>query len=267
VTELITSPHNQIVKLAAALRQKKNRDETGLFMAEGVRLVEEAATSGWLIETCFFTERALSSERTRGLLDNLKAAGCRMIKVMDAIYDKISDTKQPQGIMVLVKKRSSDLAQLLSGPALPLIVVLDGIQDPGNVGTVIRTADATGCTGVVLTKGCADLFSAKTVRASMGSLFHLPVIEGLEYRDIVSFLVKNTINIVATSLDCSSVYFESDFKQPVAIVFGNEGKGVSEEMLDVANSKIHIPIVGRAESLNVAASAAVILYEVVRQRR
>ena len=266
MTEVITSLQNDTIKLASALKQKKQRDATGLFIAEGIRLIEEVCSADWQVETCFYTEAVAGNKRAELLLNLLQDKHCRMLKVSEAVYNKISDTDQPQGIMAIVKKREHLLSTILADEK-PFVVILDTVQDPGNLGTVIRTADAAGASGVVLTKGCTDLYSSKTVRATMGSLFHLPIVDGVSYEELIHSLQEKNIHIAATSLTSSSLYYEANFNQPAAVIFGNEGNGVSEELLCKANSRIFIPILGRAESLNVAASAAVILYEAVRQRR
>lgn len=265
--EEILSPQNQYVKLAMGLKQKKKREDTGLFVAEGIRLVEEAVTSGWRIPLCLFTEEAYHHERGRQMIEQLNAeAHCKVMRVSDFIYNKVTDTDQPQGIMVLVERRRYQFKDVILNQQNPLIVVLDGLQDPGNVGTIVRTADAAGCSGVLMTKGCADLFSGKTVRAGMGSIFHLPIIEGLGCSELVSLFSEHHVSLMVTSLTNSEVYFSTDFTKPVAVVFGNEGNGVQKELLHQAKAKLYIPILGKAESLNVAASASVILYEAVRQR-
>lgn len=266
MAEVITSSQNTLIKMAASLKQKKYRDEAGLFIVEGIRLAEELARSDWQAEVCIYTEEAAHSGRVQAILDILSNKKCRMIIVPPAVYHKITDTEQPQGIMVLAHKRILKFADLLKNWQQPLFVILDKIQDPGNVGTVIRTADASGCTAVVLTRGCADLFSGKTVRATMGSLFHLPVLEGYDNAELITTFKNNDIAILATALESSNIYFKTDFNRPAAIVFGNEGSGVSAEMLRMADSRLYIPILGGAESLNVAVAAGVILYEAVRQR-
>jgi len=267
VTEIITSPQNKLIKLAGSLKQKKYRDELGLFIVEGVRLVEEAAQSNWLIETCIYTEVALQQERVQEIIADLKSKNCRMIQVPAIIYDKITDTKEPQGIMAIVQKYACQLGDVLISGKKPFFVVLDELQDPGNVGTIIRTAAAAGSTGVILTKGCTDVFANKVVRASMGSIFHVPIFEGLMIREVLSYLAQHEIDILATSLESSNVYFKADFNKAIAVVFGNEGNGVSRQLLEHAQDRLYIPLLGRVESLNVAASVAVILYEVVRQRQ
>lgn len=267
MTEFISSPTNKLIKEVASLKQRKYRDSLGMFVAEGMRIVEECATSAWPVEVCIYTEAAASRERTRVIIDKLAATKCRMVIVPEDIYNKISDTEQPQGIMAVIKKRQASITQMITQDnILPLIVVLDGIQDPGNAGTIIRTADAAGCTGVIMLKGSADIYAGKTVRATMGSLFHLPVIEGVTPEDLVSELRQSGVTLLATCLQKSDVYYQLDFTKPVAIILGNEGQGVSHELIEAANARINIPLVGQAESLNVAVAAGVIIYEAVRQR-
>jgi len=267
VTEIITSQQNKLIKLAASLKLKKYRDELGLFIVEGVRLVEEAAHSNWLVETCIYTTEALQQERVQELIRKLTAKNCRMIQVSTMIYDKITDTQEPQGIMAIVQKHTYQLSAVLACGGKPFFVVLDGLQDPGNVGTIIRTAAAAGCTGVFLTKGCTDVFANKVVRGTMGSIFHVPIFEGMTHSEIISCFATHKIEMLATSLESSNLYFTVDFNQSIAVVFGNEGNGVSCQLLEHSQDRLYIPLLGRVESLNVAASAAVILYEVVRQRQ
>jgi TrmH family RNA methyltransferase len=264
--ETVTSLHNQLVKTAASLRQKKYRDELGLFVVEGVRLVEDLTGAGWPAEFCLFTAAAAANPRAAKVLSALADGGCRLVEVTEAVYGKATDTEEPQGIMVVAGKRPVSLADILARPA-PLIAVLDDIRDPGNAGTVVRTAAAAGCSGVVLLKGCADLYAGKTVRATMGALFTLPVVDGQDRQEFLDTLAKAGIPLVATALEGAKPYFEGDLSGPAAIVFGNEGRGVSAELLTAAASRLFIPLYGRVESLNVAAAAAVILYEAARQRR
>lgn len=265
--EVITSSQNKQVKLASSLLQKKYRDETGLFLVEGVRLVEEVVQAEWKIECCLITEEARSKERIGKILEQLAARNVKLIQVPDAIFQKLADTEQPQGIAAIVHKQKYTLSDILADKKMPLLAILESVQDPGNVGALIRTADAAGCTGVILTRGCADVFSGKTVRASMGSIFHLPIVGGLEAGDVLEVLKHNHITLLATSLATRNLYHDIDMNRPVAVIFGNEGSGVREDVLQTADSLMYIPISGKAESLNVAASAAVILFEAMRQRR
>lgn len=265
--EIITSPQNKFIKLATALKQKKYREELKLFVVEGIRLVEEAVQATWEVETCIYTPEAFAHERVQNIITTLQSKNCHMIQVPRGLYDKITDTQEPQGIMAIVKKCTYGLQDLLSSDITPFIMVLDELQDPGNMGTVIRTAVAAGCTGIILTKGCTDVFASKAVRGSMGSIFHVPIVSGLTTSEVIHFLKQHRIELFATSLESSNVYFKMDFTTSLAIVFGNEGNGVNQQFLAQAQERLFIPLVGPVESLNVAASAAVILYEVVRQRQ
>lgn len=267
MTTVITSPRNKQIKLAASLKQKKYRDETGLFAVEGSRLAEEAVRSAWEISFCVCTAQACDHPRVAAILAALKERDCPVYRVGKEIYDKISDTKEPQGILLVVKKEIYPLEALLKQQPVPLLVALDGVQDPGNVGTMIRTADAAGCQGVVTLIGSADAFAGKAVRASMGSLFHLPVITDVEPALLLAFLKERGIKTRITALDeRAAPHFSVDFRQATAVVFGNEGNGVSAELTRHADGKIFIPMMGQAESLNVAAATAIILFEGLRQR-
>jgi TrmH family RNA methyltransferase len=189
-----------------------------------------------------------------------------MTQVSEAVFAKVAETEQPQGVLLIARQAAVPLNQLLSG-ANQLFVVVDGVQDPGNMGTLLRTADAAGADAVIVIEGSADPFSGKALRASMGSIFHLPLAIGTSHADLLAGFGQAKIRLLATALEAASCYLEADFHGSLAVVFGNEGKGVSTELLVCADQKLFIPIYGQAESLNVAAAAAVILYEAARQRR
>lgn len=263
--EHIESAANKKVKLAASLHQRKNRDKEGLFLAEGVRLCEMVADSGWPIRFALVTQRLLDTERGAALCESLKGK-TQLCLVSEQIFAKAAATEMPQGILLIVEQKKCSLQELQAAEN-PLYVVLDGVQDPGNVGTIIRTADAAGADGVLLTKGSADVFSDKVVRSTMGSLFHLPIISGLQSEDVVNFASERGCQLLVTALDeTAKPLYERNLAQPVMLVFGNEGKGVSSELLS-AGEKTYIPMAGGAESLNVGVSAAVALFEALRQRR
>lgn len=266
MTDLIASPQNQLIKTVASLKQKKHRDEQGLFAVEGVRLAEELVASDWAAEVCLYTEAGASQERAKSLLSRLAEKNCRTVQVTDSVFAKVSETEKPQGIMIVARQRRWGLCDVLSSASNLLLVVLDGVQDPGNVGTVIRTADAAGATGVVLLKNCADPYSGKTVRSTMGSLFHLPVVSEVTREEFLASLDRNKMRLAVTSLEAALPYYQADLSGATALVFGNEGQGVGPELVTAADSRVIIPLFGQAESLNVAVSAGVILYEAARQR-
>lgn len=276
--ERIESAANKKIKLAASLKKRKNRRETGLFIAEGVRLAELAVASDYEIEFALYTEDCAADARAAAVLGALESRGVVLCETTAALYKKASATETPQGLMLVMRAKKYRLAELMAGDAnnaatsgasaqAPLFVVLDGVQDPGNVGTIIRTADAVGASGVILLEGTADAYSDKTVRASMGSLFHIPVVEDARAAELLALMEERGLTLYATALDeTARAHFAQDFARPCAIVLGNEGSGVSEALLARAE-KTYIPMYGHAESLNVGMSAAIVLYEAVRQRR
>ena len=244
------------LKLVRKLSHKKFRSELKLFVAEGLRLCEEVPPE--MIEFGFFTREFLSDDRSRILIDRLKNFA-PLEEISSSTLEKISDTQTPQGILLVVRQKISSLADISTKK---IIAVLDGVQDPGNVGTILRTAAAFDC-GVILLNGSAEIFNPKVVRSSMGAVFYLPVV----VTSCEKFLsAMSSREILAAAVDESAeIYFRHDFtKKPVAIVFGAESTGVSKKILDVAR-KIFIPMIGHAESLNVATAAAIILSEAVKQ--
>ena len=264
--EEINSQHNSLLKLVSSLGHKKYRDETGMFVFEGIRLFEEAVKAGYEITTVIGTHHAYNQPRVQKLLNHWQQPQCRMVVVPEALYAKVSDTEQPQGLMGVARQKHTLLQDLDTGKKA-LIMILDGVQDPGNVGALIRVADAAGCQAVVLTTGCANVYGSKVVRASMGSLFHLPVIQSINPVELADWLRLREIALLGTTLTDAQEYVECDFTCSVAIAFGNEGAGMSEQLLQYTKKRLYIPIYGQAESLNVATAAAVIFYEAARQRR
>ena len=243
------------IKLVRKLAQKKFRNELKLFVAEGLRLCEEVPPAQ--VEFGFYTREFLSEERARNLVKRLK----NLEEISAATMEKISDTQTPQGILLVVRQKFSTPEEVM---AKKIIVALDGVQDPGNVGTILRTAAAFDC-GVILLEGSAELFNPKVIRSSMGAIFYSPIIT-TSRADFLRATDLCGVEILAAAVDDSAeIYYRHAFKKfPVAIVFGSEANGVSKEILDAAR-KIFIPMSGHAESLNVATSVAIILSEVIRQ--
>lgn len=260
----IESAVNPKIKLAAQLAKRSSREKNGLFIAEGVRLAEMAAASDWRIAYALVTERAAGEARVQAILAQLVERNVDVFLVNERVYDKASGTETPQGVLLVVEQKRWTLDALRG--MTPCFVVLDRVQDPGNLGTILRTADAAGMDGMILLKGTVDVFSPKVVRAAMGSLFHVPVVSDVTEEAFLSFAAGQQLTCYATALDATAKpHFEASFHGATAIVFGNEGHGVSQGILERAE-KIYIPMYGKAESLNVAVSSAIVLYEVVRQR-
>ena len=256
----ITSPSNPLVR--EILREKKER-KGGNLIIEGQRLIEMAVASHSPISRVFFTDAFRTKHE--GFLTQLSRRSSELIETSEHVLSKIADTETPQGIIALASYRVRALAEVSLGRNA-LVVVCDGIRDPGNLGTIIRTADAAGADAVVLLPGTCDPFQAKGIRATAGSIFDLPVVSsGPEA--FVGWLRKKSISLIVADVHAPETLYEADMRKSVALAFGNEAAGVSEYLRLNSGRRVRIPIQGKAESLNVAASAAICLYEAVRQRR
>jgi TrmH family RNA methyltransferase len=279
--ELITSVNNQRVKDVANLKLKKYRTESGLFFAEGLRAVQEAVEYAEVTDL-FFT--AAEEEKLNEILEAAKEKGVRLYQADAKVMAKLSDTKTPQGVLAVVRIPEQSLQKLRPG-SFPLkadkqrhsagmetdnnapVIVLDRIQDPGNLGTIIRTADAVGALGIILLEGCVDAYSPKTVRASMGSLFHLPVVQGIFPEEALTWCYRHGYEPAATAMKGAANLYKTDISKKMAFIFGNEANGVSEELQAAAETRLFIPMAGQAESMNVAMAAGIVLFEGLRQRK
>lgn len=257
----LTGLQNPQVKAAAELKQKKYRQQQGLFLAEGLRTVEEAVASKTVV-SIFYT--AIEDDRTRSVLEEAAAQQLKLYCVSDAVMKKIADTDTPQGIIAVCKMQNVTLDKLLSKGEM--LLVLDRVGDPGNLGTMLRTADAAGIGGVVLLKGCVDIYAPKTVRSSMGSLFHVPVVSGIGEDNFIAEAKDAGYELLVTSLEGADNLYKADLGGRIAFVMGNEAGGVTANLLERADKRVFIPMAGRAESLNVAMAAGVVMFEALRRR-
>lgn len=263
---IITSPDNIQLKQAVSLKQKKFRDQKQLFLIEGIRLIETASSAAEIKE-CFYTAEALTNERCAVLINTLQDKGCRMYEVSNKLFAKLADTDSPQGIIAVVDKKHFSLADFPKNDHPPVYVVLDQLQDPGNVGTIIRTAEASGVDGIIAMRGTVDIYSPKVIRATMGAVFFIPIVDKVTPVELHNFITENNINVFATVLSSTSTpCFAVNYKQPSAVILGNEGKGIAAEMQELADTCIYIPMYGKSESLNASSAAAMVMYEIMRQR-
>lgn len=268
----IISEQNPIYKDLVRLKQRKAREKEGVFLAEGFHLVEEAERCGLTIRQVFADDDLLESgreggETLRAFLDDMEQKGCLVTLLAGGLFAKVAETETPQGVLALVEKQSWDPAEVLGTPGDGKnLLVLDRIQDPGNLGTLIRTADCAGYAGAVLLKGTADPYNAKALRAAAGSLFRVPCIQIGTAEEAIELLHKAGKTVLATSPRDSKVCYDVPMKENIALVIGNEGQGACDAFLDGADQRIMIPMEGGAESLNAAVAAAILLYETVRQR-
>ena len=257
----LTGLQNPVVKAAAELKQKKYRTQNGLYLAEGLRTAEEAVAYK-AVETLFYV--ATDDDRTMRLLEDAAMQNIKLVCVNENVMKKIADTETPQGIIAVCKMRQPKLENLLASGKM--LLVLDRVGDPGNIGTMLRTADAAGIGGLVLLKGCADIYAPKTVRSSMGSLFHIPVLSGVSEQEFVSAAKKAGYDLLVTCLDGADNLYKADLSGRIAFVMGNEAGGVSETLLTKADKRVYIPMAGRAESLNVAMAAGIVMFEALRRK-
>jgi TrmH family RNA methyltransferase len=256
----ITSLHNPKIKQWSQLLTKRGREGQGKFILEGIHLVQEALKARLELEVILYSvEKGFPVEiPERGQLP------CEVIGVSEAVLAKCSDTQTPPGVIAIAVKPVWSSQQILEQPN-SLVVVVDGVQDPGNLGTIIRSADAVGATAVVLGRGTVDLYNPKAIRSTMGSLFHLPILE-CDLNEILPLVEKHQIQLVSTSLQAELSCYEMDMTGAIWMIVGNEGSGVSSELQRYVSKQIIIPMRGQAESLNVAMAATVLLFEAARQR-
>lgn len=252
--EWITSRQNPLISQVRKLgADRLFRREQGLFLVEGVKLLEEAVRWGVEIATLIHAESCA---------DFLEARAARVVGIPDALMNVISDVKTPQGVLAVCQMPTLTPPDKLTGNRY---LILEGLQDPGNVGTIWRTADAFGMDGLFLTNHCADPWSPKTVRATMGACFRLPVWE-VELEDLVTLLQRAEIPLRATALREDAADIQTFAWERAAVVIGSEGRGVSTVMLNLCAEIIKIPMCSRCESLNAAAAATVVLWEMYRQK-
>jgi TrmH family RNA methyltransferase len=250
--QTITSLKNDTVKRAASLKQKKYRQREGLFLVEGTRAVEEVRKSDWEVAAYFFTKLTAGWET--------EAAESRLpyYEVTEAVMGRICATEDPQSLAALVRLRERELETF--EPEKGLVLVLDQIHDPGNVGTMIRTACAAGAEGVVLLQDTVDLYNPKVVRSAMGNLFHIPVFTGVSEAALVAWSKDKEWTLLATDLRGAVSLPALRWPPKTVLIMGSEAEGVSPFLLEKANQRVKIPMYGPAESLNVAVAAGILLF-------
>lgn len=255
---MITSTSNQQIKnLSLLMKKAKARNEQGIFIVEGRKMAEEIPT-GWLEKT-YVSESFWKQNE-----DFLREWEYEMVS--DAVFKSVSDTQTPQGILCLVKMPKYELEQLLVGEDTHLLI-LESIQDPGNLGTMLRTGEGAGISGVIMNQTTVDLFNPKTIRSTMGSIYRVPFYVTKDLKSTIEELKTKGISVYAAHLKGTLSYDEPDYKRPTAFMIGNEGNGLSDEIADCADTYIRIPMQGQVESLNAAISATLLMYETNRQRR
>jgi len=257
---MISSVRNPKIQEVRGLQSRaRNRRDAGAFVVEGVRLAEEALNSGWRAKAAFYT-RGLD-ERGQLIIKSLPAQKINAEEVSESVMKAISETKSPQGILLEME------AKELPIPAQPsLVLILDGLADPGNLGTLLRSAAGAGADVVLLAPGSADAFAPKVLRSGMGAHFKLPIRE-IDWPEIASFCKKENLAVFLAEAGQGKSHNQVDLTQKVALIIGGEAHGASPAAHQLKPESIHIPMPGQIESLNAATAGSLLLFEAVRQRR
>jgi RNA methyltransferase, TrmH family len=257
----ISSASNSILKKVRSLQQRSGREEHGLFLLEGPKLLVEAQTKGVIVQDIIVSKTFLNSGFSSHEDLNIE----EITVVDDKLFRDLCTTSTPCGIISVGKIKSHNLSDCFKGTR-SLIAIAESVQDPGNLGTMIRAALAFGATGLVATAGSVDAFNPKVVRAAMGALFMLPVIVGIKTEELVKRLKEGNIRILGLDPRASKPFWEVEMNQGLAFIFGNEGNGLTSQAAQLADELVTIPMAGEMESLNVAISSGVVLFECARQR-
>lgn len=259
--QIISSKDNEIVKNIKKLKEKKYRDLENKFIVEGIKLVEEATYENANIDLIVICEECVNDGTlSKELLYKIAKYEC--IYVTEKVFAVLSDVKTPQGILAVIEKKDKnnkiDYSQ-------DIIIALDEIQDPGNLGTILRTVDSSGLNQIIVSKNSTDSYSPKVVRSTMGAIFRVNIIETDNLAETLKEVQENHFDVVVTSLDTKNSIYDMEYKNKV-IVIGNEANGVSKEVQDIADKKVKIPMLGKTESLNASVAASIMIYEYVRRK-
>lgn len=262
---MITSLHNKEVKAVAALAaKKKERDRQGHFVVEGPKMFGEAPAEQI---TRVYLAQSAAAQMYGQYGEKLAALSCET--VTDEVFAKMSDTKTPQGILCLVRQQQYNIEEMLqnSDEKQALFIVLEDIQDPGNLGTIFRTAEAAGADGVIMSSRTADIYNPKTIRSTMGSVYRVPFFYAEDLPFAIMRLQEKGVTVYAAHLGGRASYDECGYQKGTAFLIGNEANGLREETASCADALIYIPMEGKVESLNAAVASSILLFEASRQRR
>lgn len=262
--ESITSASNPLIKRLRGLERKKARQETGLFLAEGTRLVAQGLANGWTLDTLVISKGAADRAFTRDMVETARAAGARVVSVPEKLASRIARKDNPQAVIGAFAQRPRRLDDL-SRPGADLWIALHEVRDPGNLGTILRTADCAGIGGIILTGQCCDPYSVEAVRASMGSVFDMPFAEA-GFAALDDWRRGRGARLVAASMN-GTVRHDDDIYAPRAVILmGNEQSGLPAELEAACDTLARIPMRGGADSLNLAQATAIMTYEAWRQK-
>lgn len=254
------------LRLARDLKKRKHRETTGRFLVEGINFVDDAIKSGVGFDCLILTEKICYKDKGKKLFQNAQSQGIPLFFVEGDVFVGLADTETPQGVLGIASMPVWNVEQAIRSQDA-LLLALDGLQDPGNLGTIIRSSDGVGVNGVFLGKGTVDFYNPKVLRSTMGSVFRIPVFSRVNLVSLLLRLREAGFKIVAADPRASLKYYQADFKKGrFLILIGNESHGIREELLELVDLSVCIPLRDEVESLNAAVAAALMLYEVYRQR-
>ena len=257
---MITSPQNERIKHLVQLQQKSSlRRQEGLFVVEGRRELLHCINADYEVKTIF-----VDNQKNDALLD-IDSKNAEIIEVSPKVYEKIAYRESTEGVVAIVKARKNTL-QDFAQQENPLYVVIEAVEKPGNLGAILRSADAAGVDGVIICDPLTDLYNPNLIRASIGAIFTVPTVVCIS-EECIAWLKKNKIQILTAQLQDSSLYYDIDMKKATAIVMGTEATGLTQQWREAADKHIRIPMCGKLDSLNVSVSSAILMFEAIRQRR
>lgn len=257
---MITSTSNAQVKYLLQLQKKsKARNEEKVFLVEGIRMFVEVPAER--VEKVYVSETFYNKKK-----EEINFSNYKMEILSDTVFQYVSDTKTPQGILCVVKQKEYDVKKLLEAKN-PHFMVLDNLQDPGNLGTIVRTAEGAGVDAVFMSKDTVDIYNPKVIRSTMGSIYRMPVVYVEDLIALLEAFKAKGIKSYAAHLEGKNSYDQESYNEGTAILIGNEGNGLREEVSNAADIWVKIPMLGQVESLNAAIAASVMMFEVARQRR
>ena len=259
--KVISSKDNEIIKKIKSLKEKKYRDIENCYIIEGIKLVKEAIAENAKIKQIVVCEDCIND----GEIDTdtlYEIAKFDVVYVREKVFKTITDVKTPQGIIAVIEKNNINSKIDYNQD---IIIALDGVQDPGNLGTILRTVDSANLKQIILSKESADSYNPKVVRSTMGAIFRVNIIEADSLKDMLQEAKKNNFKVMVTSLDTKNSIYDVDYSKKV-IVIGNEANGVSKEVQAIADEKVKIPMLGKTESLNASVAAGIMIYEYVRKK-
>lgn len=270
---MISSTSNSQVRHVQSLVKKaKLRKEEGLFVVEGIRMFEELPMSR--LHKVYVSERFLADQAGMSHTKTVESKGCCELlrgidfeTVTDEVLKAMSDTQTPQGILALVRRRDYTLKEVLESTGKTQLLILETIQDPGNLGTILRAGEGAGITGVILNSGTADIYNPKVIRSTMGSIYRVPFVYVEDLKKTLSLIRQKQIRLFAAHLNGRNNYDEEDYTDHIGFLIGNEAGGLTDETASYADALVKIPMAGQVESLNAAVASSILVFEAARQRR